>query len=232
MAVNDWAEFTNDVSWFVKQNAAVEVSAPRKSRSLTATAAAKFPELNTLLSQALVTDVIVDRGHYELFAWNSTEGYRLGWLCLPPSRNVSPNLHEDHRTLLASFGGIVERFNEPSGTWLLNMNDALTEREASREVIFLQDYSWAFDDVGLTLPIEPDKYYSIVCEANGNTTLCHRLTGQLLMFAPDHCFKHITKLAGCPDYTLYTINGAETFRDWVSTVSSQWLSQVGQAPVA
>src|ERR1700722_8153090 len=100
----------------------------------------------------------------------------------------------------------------------------LTEREGTRDGTLLQDFKWAFDDAGLALPIEPIEYYSIAREANGNATLCHRVSGQLLMFAPDHCFEHLTELEGCPEYTLYTINGAGTFCDWVNAVALQWLA--------
>src|SRR5258708_6977642 len=115
----------------------------------------------------------------------------MGWLCLPPTESTPRNIHDEHRELLASFGGIVERFNEPEDTWLLNLNDALTEREASHDGSFVHSYKWAFDDAGLSLPIEPTDYYSIAREANGNATLCHRTSGRVLLFAPDHCFEHL-----------------------------------------
>lgn len=227
--MSDWAAFTESVPWFLDRDAAVEVCAPRKSHALSPLAATLFPQLGRLLVEALVTDVAVNGVRYELLAWDSPDGDRLGWLCLPPSKNAPRNLHDDHRKLLGSFGGIVERFNEPEDTWLLNINGALTEREASHDGSFIQDYRWAFDDAGLTLPIDPTEYYSIAREANGNATLCHRVSGQVLMFAPDHCFEHLTELEGCPDYTLYTINGAATFRDWVNVVALQWLAQAGKS---
>jgi hypothetical protein len=165
----------------------------------------------------------------ELIAWDSSEADRFGWLCLPPSAKVPENLQEDHSKLLACFGGIVERFNEPEDTWLLNLNDALTEREASHDASFIEDYKWAFDDAGVTLPIEPSEYYSIAREANGNDTLCHRVSGQVLMFAPDHCFDHLTEMEGCPEYTLYRIKGAASFREWVNAVAVQWLSHAARS---
>jgi hypothetical protein len=188
-----------------------------------------FPHLRKLLAKASVTDVSVNSARYELLAWDSRDGHRLGWLCPPPSENAPYNLHDDHKKLLVSFGGIVERFNEPEDTWLLNLNDALTEREASHDAGFIQDYRWAFDDAGLTLPIQATEYYSIAREANGNATLCHRISGQVLMFAPDHCFEHLTELQGCPEYTLYRINGVATFRDWVNAVALQWLAHIGRS---
>ncbi len=224
--MSDWAAFIESVPWFLNRDAAVEFSPPRTRDALSPSVASLFPQLERLLSESQITDVVVNGLRYELLAWDSPNGDRLGWLCLPPSKGVPRNLHVDHKKLLESFGGIVERFNEPEDTWLLNMNDALTEREAAHDGRFIRDYEWAFDDAGLVLPIDPTEYYSIAREANGNATLCHRISGQVLMFAPDHSFDHLTELEGCPEYTLYTVNGAPKFGDWVNAVALQWLAHV------
>lgn len=238
--MKDWRAFTEAVPWFLKDDATVNVGRPRKGSALSPAAARLFPPLQKLLTSASITKVSVNRARYLLVAWDGASGDRTGWLCLPGTVNPRRNLFKDHRTLLRSFGGIVERFNEPSrrftepkgkakANWLLNLNDALTQREAARDAGFIDDYMWAFEDAGLTLPIEPAEYYSIACEANGNTTLCHRTSGKVLMFAPDHDFDHLKELAGCPRCTLYTINGASTFRDWVNVVALQWLTHTGDA---
>jgi hypothetical protein len=227
--MNDWTEFTEAVPWFLNDDAVVKVGKRRAPRAFSPAAAKLFPRLAELLAMGSVMDVSVDGIAYELVAWTSSDGDRFGWLCLPPSAAVPQNLHADHRDLLASFGGIVERFNEPEDTWLLNLEDALTERETARDVTFIQEYDWAFEDAGLTLPIEPSDYYSIACEANGNVTLCHRENGHVLMFAPDHNFEHLTELEGCPEYTLYRIGGAANLREWVDAVAVQWLDYVGRS---
>ncbi len=222
--MNDWGLFTECVPWFLDRGAAVVISSARTGYALSPVAADLFPPLAKLLAKASVTDVSVNGVHYQLLAWNSPDADRIGWLCLPPPENVVCNPHEDHRLLLGSFGGIVERFNEPEDTWLLNLNDALTQREASHDGSFIHQYRWAFDEVELELPIEPTEYYSIAREANGNTTLCHQINGDVLMFARDHCFDHLKPLNGCPEYTLYTMNGVSTFRDWVNAIALQWLA--------
>jgi hypothetical protein len=227
--MSDWAAFNEAVPWFINRDAAVQIATRRKTRMLSPLPAALFPPLAELLAMAAATDISVNGTRYELLAWDSSDGDRFGWLCLPPSANAPRHLHEDHRKLLACFGGIVERFNEPEDTWMLNLNDALTEREAAHDASFIQDYNWAFEDAGLKLPIEPSEYYSIAREANGNTTLCHRVSGQVLMFAPDHSFDHLTEMEGCPKYTLYRIQGAGTFRDWVNGVAVQWLAHAGKS---
>ena len=100
----------------------------------------------------------------------------------------------------------------------------LTESEAQHDASFLKDYSWAFE--GVQIPIEMPDFYSIARQANGNTTLRHRVSGEVLLFATDHAFNHLTPYAGCPEYTLYRINDAGTFREWVNVVADQWLANV------
>ena len=224
--MSDWQVFIDSVPWFLQADADVRVSHDNSGLSLPTSVADVYPSLSRLLAQAAITNVSVDDVAYQLFAWDSTDRNRIGWLCFPESQQVPTGLHEDHAELLQSFGGIVERFNEPEDTWLLNHDDALTCSEASHDASFLEDYMWAFEDAGLTLPIVPTDYYSIAREANGNTTLCHRLSGQVVLFAPDHSFDFVMPLDGCPDYTLYKIDGIVTIRDWVNAVADQWLAHI------
>jgi hypothetical protein len=160
-----------------------------------------------------------------LLAWDRMDGGVTGWLCDPPGVPHS-SLFDLHRLLLSYFGGVRERFGEPAGTWLLNHTDALTARIAKRDASFIRDYSWAFEQTGGAPPIDLTSYYPIAEEANGNCTLVHRQLGDVLLFAPDHAFHHVTPLEGCPEYTLYRLNGAPTFGEWVEIISAQWLSLV------
>jgi len=98
--------------------------------------------------------------------------------------------------------------------------------KARRDASFVESYSWAFEDEGVPIPIALTEFYSIAQEANGNTTLCHRKTGEIVLFAPDHNFTHIVPLPGCPEYALYRIPRAEGFSSWVSSVANQWLENV------
>jgi hypothetical protein len=177
-----------------------------------------FPNLDALLRRAAVLRVHIGRRRYDLFAWKSAEGFRC-WLTRL-RRQPKSDLFADHRVLIRSFGGIVERSNEPSGTWLLNQNEALTDKEASHDATFLGDYAWAFS--GGRIPIDTRVHYSVAREANGNDTLCNRDTGEILLFAPDHSFSHVVALEGCPPFTLYRLPEAPRFRDWVETVAEQW----------
>jgi len=226
--MTDWEIFTEDVPWFPDAGSTVRTSERRRGVNLQSPLTEQLPSLSRLLGTADVTPVFVDDVSYHLLGWNGTDGCRIGWLCLPSVPTGVRGIYEEHDRLLRTFGGIVERFNEPADTWLLNHNDVLTEREAAHDASFLDDYKWAFDDVGLTLPIpiQPTEYYSIAREANGNTTLCHRIHGDVLLFAPDHSLDFIEPLDGCPEYTLYRIDGIGHFRDWVETIARQWLTHV------
>lgn len=221
--MTDWDAFIESVPWFTNADTSrVTVFDTKAGYSLSRIATSTFPTLSKLLAKSEHTPVVIENIEYDLLAWDSNDGYRVGWLCLPPPSEIPDSLFPCHADLLSAFGGIVERFNEPSETWLLNHNEALTLREASHDASFILDYSWAFTDVGLELPINPGEFYSIAREANGNTTLCHRSSGRVMLFATDHCFEHITPCENCPEYTLYDIDGAHTFQEWVEIVSAQW----------
>ena len=224
--MTDWDAFAAAVPWFVDAGSKVSVSAGYRGMRLSHALDSRFPAFSRLLAIADVTPVSINDDAHFLLAWNGTDGYRIGWLCFPPTPNGVNDIHEDHNDLIKSFGGIVERFNEPEDTWLLNQNDVLTEREAVCDASILDDYMWAFEDAGVSLPIQPAEFHSIAREANGNTTFCHRTTGNVILFAPDHSFDFVTPFDGCPEYTLYTIDGIAVFRDWVETVAAQWLARI------
>ena len=227
--MSDWDKFIDSVPWFLDTDAEVSVSRPHDGVRLPPAEARTYPVLATLLAQSRVTPVSINNDSHQLLTWNAIDGYRIGWLCRQPGRDMPEDIHPEHATLSQSFGGIIERFNEPEGTWLLNHNEVLTGREASFDASFINEYMWAFTDAGAELPIQPSEYYSIAREANGNTTLCHRVSGQVILFAPDHSFDFVIPLSGCPEYTLYTLNGVRNLRDWVNTVAGQWLAHVAKS---
>jgi hypothetical protein len=148
------------------------------------------------------------------------DGFDCGWLSPMPSPDPPRSLHPDHRVLLRSFGGIVERSYEPSW-WVLNHNDVLTEEVARQKGTSIVDSS-AFEEAGVEIPIDREQFYTIAYEANGNVTLCHRQSGEVVLYAHDHAFRHVEPYPGCPDYTLYRLPEAPSFSDWVNTVARQW----------
>lgn len=182
-----------------------------------------FPALAKLLGKASVSSVEMDGKQHQLFTWQQSDGQFSGWLCPVP---VSPpsELFQDHKILLKSFGGIIEYVGAPPDTWIMSHDQVLTVKAAEQDAHFIKNYEWAFE--GSPVPIDLDQFYAIAIEANGNTTLCHRLTGEVMLFAPDHAFDHVVPYPGCPEHTLYNIEGARDFRSWVSAVATQWLGSV------
>jgi hypothetical protein len=217
-----WEEFLEAVPWFLQddQVAEVGVSAPPGTWSPAAPEfSLLFPELEGLLQEAVVTPLALSGTRYQLYSWVRAEGDSCAWLSPLPAPEPSTPLHPHHRILLSSFGGIVERSNDPSW-WLLNHNEVLTEQEARHDGSFIRDYDWAFS--GAEIPIELEQHYSIAREANGNTTVCHRVSGEVFLFAPDHSFDYVETLPGCPEYTLYRLRAARIFQEWVNIIARQW----------
>ena len=105
----------------------------------------------------------------------------------------------------------------------MNCHDALTTQAATQTAKFLTDYNWMLKDRSSDWPIDLDAHYAICQESNENTTLCHQVTGDVILFAPDHSYSHIEILDDCPPYSLYRIPAAATFVDWVEEIARQWL---------
>jgi len=222
-----WERFATELAWFLPASKRLRIGAltPPGKWLPSERLAAVFPRLSRLLAKAHTSQVEIDDDEYVLFSWQGKTGIS-SWLSPPPNPTPDVPLLPIHRTLLAEFGGVTERSGEPDGSWLMNSNQSLTLHEARRDASFIVDYSWAFEEVAGGIPIRLADYYSISREANGNDTLCHRETGEVLLFAPDHSFEHLVPLPGCPPYTLYRMNGAATFTEWVETVAQQWLAML------
>src|SRR4051794_4560662 len=98
-----------------------------------------YPQLTALLVRARQTAVNLPSGRHLLFAWGDPDTGVRAWLCPTAPEVVPTNAAPDHQVLLGCFGGIVERFSEPAGNWLLNHNHALTAAEVERGASFLSD---------------------------------------------------------------------------------------------
>lgn len=218
-----WQSFTDDVPWFNERNERIvagELTPPGRWR-LPAPVAATVPHLADLLASAHTSHVSVGARDYVLFSWETEAGIAT-WLSPRASPSPRDDLFPAHRALLTAFGGITERSQEPETTWLLNTNESLTADEASHDATFIRSYEGMWADVPGGVPIDLTAYYSISREANGNTTICHRRSGEILLFAPDHSFDDVEVLEGCPPYSLYRRRGGRTFVAWVETVAQQW----------
>lgn len=216
--MNDWDQFTGDVSWFVTPDSSVVLGS---SSAWARGPVAGLPELSSLLGSATVTPVTIDGCGYELLAWGPAD-HRRGWLTLEPGREAVDDVLPLHRSLLASMGGIVERFSEPA-SWWCNQNQVLTPAAAKESVAEpLGAISWLWTDHGLEVPIDPADYYVVAVEANGNLTLVHRVRGELVLFAPDHSFEGVTPVSGSPEYSLMTIDGVPDLASWIEVCARAW----------
>jgi hypothetical protein len=216
-----WQRFIEEITWFLEpgQTAEVDISLPPGSWSPASSEFENlFPEACRILRAAIVTEVAVVDVRYQLYTWLRADRSSCSWLSPAPSPDPPRSLHPDHRVLLRSFGGIVERSNEPSW-WVLNHNDVLTENIARYGGAFTRK---SFEDAAIEIPADVEQLYTIANEANGNVTFCHRLSGAVVLHAHDHNFDYVETYPGYPDYTLYRLPEAPCFRDWVNTVSRQW----------
>ena len=217
-----WDSFIESVPWLLNAGVAVDARPSREPGHWSPASSAfekLFPSLDRLLRAAWTTDVRIGGVAHTVFSW-PTEDWTSAWLCRAPEPTPVSGLFPAHAVLLESFGGIVERADEPD-TWLLNHIEALTAAEASHDASFLVECAHVFPNG--RIPLDTAAYYSIAREANGNTTLCNRESGHVLLFAQDHSFDHVVPWRGCPEYTLYEVEGASDFQRWVETVARQWL---------
>ncbi|KID28481.1 hypothetical protein HQ32_04233 [Prauserella sp. Am3] len=217
--MSDWERFVHEAPWFLPMGAQVDVGEPHGwQRPIPA----ELPELAALLGAATVTPVRVAARSYELLAWGDNE--RRGWLCEEPPAGETPVVCVTHRALWEVFGGVVEQFGcDDLFTWWSCLSDVLTVRAAEEDVAGpLDAYRWIWEDAELEIPIEPADYYVVGVEGNGNLTLAHRRSGEVVLFAPDHDFDHVTPLPGCPPYSLLTIDGVPDVASWINTCASAW----------
>ncbi len=184
------------------------------------------PALGRLLAVATVTPLTIEGASYEILGWERRNGGRTGWLCPSPSHpRLHSGAHPDHAELLGTLGGILERWQEPE-TWLSGSVESLVPTVARHRADFLYDYDWMWSEDGLEMPIDPSQWYSVSDDANGNATLCHRVDGDVLRWAPEDDVYTKRQLEDCPDGTLYRIDGTPDFRLWVEQLALQWLTVV------
>lgn len=216
--MSDWELFLREVSWFLQPGESAVVG---EAQPWTRGPAEDLPELSALLEATTLTPVTVGGTAYDLLAWGPPDGRR-GWLCHPPGHMDGGPFPKAHKSFWKLCGGIVERFGEPT-TWWENQNEVLTAEAARVRVAdVLADYAWLWEGEGLAVPIDPDEYYTVAVEANGNLTLAHRENGRLLLFAPDHAFKGVAPLDGCPPYSLLTIDAVPDLATWIEVCAAAW----------
>ncbi|WP_412515698.1 hypothetical protein K8Z49_28455 [Actinomadura madurae] len=216
--MSDWEQFLQEVSWFLQPGQSVVVG---EAQAWTRGSVEDLPELSTLLDSTTLTPIFVGDTAYELLAWGPPDGRR-GWLCHLPDVANSESFPKAHQSFWKLCGGIVERFGEPD-TWWRDQDEVLTVQATQVRISdVLADYLWLWEGDGLTIPINPDEYYAVAVEANGNLTLAHRENGRLLLFAPDHALEDVTPLDGCPPYSLLTLDNVPDLATWIEVCAEAW----------
>jgi len=216
--VNDVDLLMAQRPWLAEDGVVAGAPEPHQPVDLTG-----MPVVSGLLSAATVTPVRIAGVDHELLAWGPATGRR-GWLCRLPELHDDGGVPEALRTVGTATGGVVEYFGDVSDSWWwLNCTDVLTREAASWPADqTLGAYEWMWADEGLRMPIAAADYVPVAREANGNLTLAHRRTGQVVWFAPDHSESGVTVLPGCPEYSLYTFDGASDLASWIEVGAAQW----------
>jgi hypothetical protein len=234
-----WQHFIDYITWLLYGGKTAEVgdAAPPGSWDAASPEFEQlFPELYGLLRDAWVTPVAVEGKPYQLFSWLGTDGgVSCGWLSPLPPAEIPDGLFPANRVLLGSFGGIEKQSNAPL-SWIFSHYDVLTAPLARQDATFLKDWALIFHDgpIPMTaeecdrlaeevqIPIDMKQFYVIAEESNANETLCHRETGEIVLFAHDHNFDYVEPYPGVPECTLYRFPTAPYFRDWIRTIVQPW----------
>lgn len=222
--VNDWTTVVDREPYkgFRQRDAPCEATAPFAASPRLA---ARFPNLCDLLASARCTRVHLKEGPTLLFSWRGPNSELSAWLA---SEKCTPNdclVCHDHRFLLSEFGSILERYNEPEESWLLNHGGAWTANSARFDASFINDSDFLFEEIG-GIPVDTHEFYPVAREANGNCVLCSRVSGRIIVFAPYGQYGEMEPLDGCPGDTLYTFEQAPDFALWVESIAGQWMQAI------
>ena len=221
---SDTSKFLEYCSWFGQgRREQISVNHLQHPESIWDSLPINCTSLKVLLKRARIARITLDT-HFLLFSWDSKAGETFGWLA--KEYTEYPDwLYSTHKSILRSMGGIIESFSLPENSWLLNQDFVLAP-PSHKDCQELHEYDWIFEDEGLENPIDLTEFYAIAQESNGNTTICHRNTGEVLLFAPDHSFSYLERYDYCPEFSYYRIANAHTFEEWIEAVADQYLNLI------
>ncbi|MEV7973488.1 hypothetical protein [Cellulomonas sp. NPDC089187] len=210
---SDWALFLADHGWLVRADH-VEVG---PVHGWCRGPVAGLPAFSALLARSRVTELRVAGRPMELLAWDLPEGPRFTFG--PAPWTTDRPRHPLLRSLAEAWGGSIYLSTpqqEQRTWWNPNLDQLLTPECLDHDIAGMLDaYAWIWTNEGLSLPIDVSEWDTVAVEANGNTTLAHHRTGQLLLFAPDTDDDGLTVLPGCPENSLYTIDDAPDLISWI-----------------
>ncbi|MFP3834619.1 hypothetical protein [Chryseobacterium sp. SIMBA_028] len=234
MDKNDFENFTQEVSWFVRPADRVELE-HRISKNFSPRFIATFPILYHLLLQSTsitrvnITSSKNKESSYYLHTWIDRNGFRCGWLCDTEKIQTEIEILTEHQLLLDEMGGIKETYHYfDAGSEMLtdNQNFIFIKSGLTKG---LGDWTDLYDQVCKDEQVKQIDTDDLICfaqEANGNETYYNLNTKQVLLFAADHSFENIEVLKDHSEYTFYTINEITTLVDYVEKLAQQWLQNI------
>ncbi|WP_034641454.1 hypothetical protein [Chitinilyticum aquatile] len=220
--------------------------------------ASRFPRLAELLDRARVTDFVLDDLHKEirLLAWTTHSGAWVCWTCCPPQDIAlleTGQLHPEQQLLLEVVGGIClcpgiinagELDSSPADNFALNQDFVFFASDTPLDtLLWVEDYDYAHatqdpqsndgERVHNYTSFDDGSWLVLAHAADGSEVLCHRETGQLLVFAGSHCnprlkphpvYRWTGSYGGQQTDYLLQIEGVAGWHDWVEMLASQWLT--------
>lgn len=225
MENSDLDAFKEAIPWFIKGGS--KVSVKEESLRLSEEFKSIFPVLTTLLQKARVICLEISEVDYLLLSWEGKSDKICGWLnSVEDPESYFYELGAEHLTLLRCIGGIKENFGSFVPALSDNQEWMFLGSECSLGLGDYEDYyEMMCDDVGCD-QIASSDFIVFAKEANGAQVMYDRKDGKVYLFSHDHSFDNVTFLSGQPEYTYHTINGIETFVDYVEMLAGQWLSGI------
>lgn len=223
----DFETFKKTIPWFIKPVDNVELLNTQLNYGLTETFQTTFPTLSILIQKARVLNLTINKQPYKLFSWTNKDKISYGWLNkIEPEIKNGIELIDDHKLLLDEIGGIQESYNQPESSLTNNQNFLFIKSECSNGIGDWEDYYKTMCEEEEKSQIDTKDFVCFVQEANGNLTLYEKQSKKVLLFAHDHSFDNVEFLEDQPMYTFHTINGIETFVDYVEQIAVEWLNEI------
>jgi hypothetical protein len=234
MENTDFEIFKKECSWFIQQTDKIEIK--ETDMECSEDFSKTFPVLFQLLSKARVADVVLTRTkngketvhNYRLYSWKTKNGNAAGWLCRIENDNSALEILPEYQLLVDNIGGIEESYGQECEIEKLTDNQNFLFIKSECQTIDNDLKKVYLDECAEEnlKPLDTDNFISFVFEANGNTTFYDLKTKKVLLFAQDHDFDYVTEVENQPEYTFYTINGINTFVDYVEKLAQQWIDEI------
>ena len=182
-----------------------------------------FPKVSGLLKKAITFRIVLlNDSCFRLLCWENGDSIG-GWLC-KKCEYISTEF--PHLNLLKMYiGTIVESwgFEDVRDDLICNMNGVLIDNITYGIGEWQEYFKESCEAEELFPEIQDEKSILIAEEANGNLTLVNKDNGEIVLFAPDHCFYDVYVYPDCPNYTFYKIDNVDDLTDYFELVAQQWM---------